>query len=54
MYNETITFYSKNPFNKFEMEDSTISFLEENDICGDQLTIFLKIENNTIINWSFT
>lgn len=54
MYNETITYYSKNPFNKFEMEDSTITFLEENDICGDELTIYLKIEDNKIINWSFT
>ena len=54
MYNETITYYSKNPFNKFEMEDASISYFEENDLCGDALTIFLKIEDNVIEDWSFT
>jgi hypothetical protein len=33
MYNETITYYSKNPFNKFEMENPTISYFEENELC---------------------
>ncbi|MDD2870512.1 MAG: iron-sulfur cluster assembly scaffold protein, partial [Candidatus Gracilibacteria bacterium] len=54
MYNETITYYSKNPFNKFEMENHTISHFEENDLCGDALTVFLKIEDGIIENWSFT
>lgn len=54
MYNETITYYSKNPFNKFEMENPTISYFEENELCWDALTIFLKIEDNKILNWSFT
>ena len=54
MYNETITYYSKNPFNKFEMEENTVSYFEENELCWDALTIFLKIENNIITNWSFT
>lgn len=53
MYNETITYYSKNPFHKFEMDDFTVSHFEENDLCGDALEIFLKIEDNKIINWSF-
>ena len=53
MYNETITYYSKNPFNKFEMENPTISYFEENDLCWDALTIFLKIKDNVIENWSF-
>lgn len=54
MYNETITYYSKNPFNKFEMENPTISHFEENDLCWDALTVFLKIEDGIIENWSFT
>lgn len=54
MYNETITYYSKNPFNKFEMDSPSISYFEENDLCWDALTIFLKIDDNKIINWSFT
>lgn len=54
MYNETITYYSKNPFNKFEMEDATINYFEENDLCWDALTIYLKISDDTIDDWSFT
>jgi hypothetical protein len=33
MYNETITYYSKNPFNKFEMDDATVEYFEENELC---------------------
>ena len=54
MYNETITYYSKNPFNKFEMEKPSISYFEENELCWDALTIFLNIKDNKIENWSFT
>ncbi len=54
MYNEIITYYSKNPFNKFEMEDCTISHFESNELCWDDLTIYIKIKNNKIENWSFT
>jgi len=54
MYNETITYYSKNPFNKFEMENPTIAHFEENDMCWDALTIFLDIQDNKIQDWSFT
>lgn len=54
MYNETITYYSKNPFNKFEMENPSISHFEENDLCWDALTIFLDIKENKINNWSYT
>jgi hypothetical protein len=33
MYNETITYYSKNPFNKFEMDDFDVEHFEENEVC---------------------
>lgn len=54
MYNETITYYSKNPFNKFEMENPTVTFYEENDMCWDFLTIYLKINDDVVEDWSFT
>ena len=54
MYNETITYYSKNPFNKFEMKDSTVDYFEENELCWDDLKVYLKIKDDTVINWSFT
>jgi len=54
MYWETITYYFKNPFNKFEMEDPTVEHYEDNDTCWDSLTIYLKINDWIIENWSFT
>lgn len=53
MYNETITYYSRNPFNKSKLDDYDIKHFEENVVCWDDITIFLKIENNKIKNWSF-
>ncbi len=54
MYNETIIHYSKNPFNKFEIKDCDVKHHEENEICWDDLVIYLKIEDNIIKDWSFT
>ena len=54
MYWETITHYFKNPFNKFEMDNPTIEHYEDNDTCWDSLTIYLKIQNNIIENWSWS
>lgn len=53
MYNENIIYYSKNPFNKFKMNDFSVSYFESNETCWDALEIFLKIEDNIIKDWSF-
>lgn len=45
--------YSKNPINNFAMGDSTIKRHEGNFICGDDITVYLKIENNVINKYSF-
>ena len=54
MHNETITFYSKNPPNKWELDNYDISFWEENRTCGDDLKVYIKIDNWSISDWSFT
>ena len=54
MYNETITFYSKTPPNKGSLESYDISFWEENRTCWDDLKVYIKIDGNTIVDWSFT
>lgn len=54
MTNEIITFYSKTPPNKFEMEKPTIRYKEENRSCSDTIEVFLRIENNIVKDWSFT
>lgn len=53
MYNEIITYYSKNPVNKWVLEDYDIEFWEENRTCWDDLKVYIKIQNNKIIAWSF-
>ncbi len=53
MTNEIITFYSKNPPNRWEMADATIRYKEENRSCSDTIEVFLKIENNILVDWSF-
>ena len=54
MYNETIIFYSKTPPNKWELNSYDISFWEKNRTCGDDLKVFIKLDGDTIIDWSFT
>lgn len=53
MYNETIVFYSKNPPNKGVLSEYDISFWEENRTCGDDLKVYIKLEWDTIKDWSF-
>ncbi|MDD2907791.1 MAG: iron-sulfur cluster assembly scaffold protein [Candidatus Gracilibacteria bacterium] len=54
MYNETITFYSKNPPNKGVLTNFDVKHSEDNSICGDDLEVYLKIENNKIVDFSFS
>ena len=48
-----ISEYNKNPVNNYIMEEYTTSHHEWNFICGDDLTIYLKIKNNIILEFSF-
>jgi len=53
MYNETISFYSKNPPNKWILKDYDIEYWEENRVCWDDLKVYIKIDNDSISDWSF-
>lgn len=53
MYNEIITFYSKTPPNRWVMKDFTVKHFEDNNICWDELEIFLKINDWKILDFSF-
>ena len=53
MYNETITYYAKNPPNKWILDDFDIDFFEDNRTCGDDLRVYIKIDKDKISNWSF-
>ena len=45
--------YNKHPVHNYEMTDCTISHHEWNFICWDDLTVYLKIDNNKVIDFSF-
>lgn len=45
--------YAKNPIQNFKMKDATIQQHEGNFICWDDITIYLKIKNNKIQDYSF-
>lgn len=45
--------YAKNPLCNYTMESPTTSSHEGNFICGDDITVYLKIENSIIIEYSY-
>jgi NifU-like protein involved in Fe-S cluster formation len=49
-----ITEYNKNPVHFYEMEKFDISYHEWNFICWDDITVYLKIKNNTVEEFSFS
>jgi len=53
MYNETITFYSKTPPNRWVMKDFSIKHFEDNSVCWDDLEVYLKISDNKVEDFSF-
>ncbi len=54
MQSETIHFYATNPQHMGEMTECSIRYKEHNRVCGDDIEVFLLVENNVIKKWSFT
>ena len=54
MYNEIITYYSKTPVNKGVLANFSIKYFDKNSICGDDLEVYLIIEDDKIKDYSFT
>ncbi len=54
MHNDTIIYYSKNPTNKWIIEDYNVDYYEENRTCWDDLKVYAKIEDNKVKDWWFT
>ncbi len=54
LYQTQIKEHSKNPFNEGEMQDPTHVLKAYNPLCGDKYSVFLKVEDNTILDASFT
>ncbi len=54
MYNEIVTFYAKTPPNKGVPEHYDVSFWEENRTCGDDLKVYISLDNDgKITSWNF-
>ena len=48
---DLIKAYSSDPINNYAMEDFSISETQDNSICGNTLTVYLKINNQWVIEW---
>ena len=53
MYQEIILDHYRHPHNKGEMKDSTVRTFDTNPLCGDAITIYLKIKHNKIEDVKF-
>ena len=53
IYVEEIIAHYEHPHNKGKMEDADASFHDFNPLCGDDLTIYLKIEDGRIADAKF-
>lgn len=53
MSNEIIQYYSRNAKNRGIMENPTVFHSEENRSCGEDVTVYLKIEDEKFVDFSF-
>lgn len=53
LYQDVIVDHNKHPRNFHEMADASCSAQGVNPICGDQLCVYLKVDNDVIIEASF-
>lgn len=50
LYQEIILDHGKHPHNIGVMDDATHKAMGNNPLCGDKITLFLKIDKNDVIN----
>ena len=53
MYSEKILAYYENPPNKKKIEDAQSSASVDNPLCGDQVNVFLTVENGKVTQAAF-
>lgn len=54
LYQDIILDHGKNPRNHREMPDATHSAEGYNPICGDQITVWLRVDGDVVADASFT
>ncbi|MGC2308712.1 MAG: SUF system NifU family Fe-S cluster assembly protein [Nitrososphaeraceae archaeon] len=53
MYREIILDHYRNPRNKGRISDADVSFHDSNPLCGDEIDIHLKVEDNIVKDIKF-
>jgi len=53
MYRENILEHSREPRNKGKIADATVAHRELNHSCGDEIELYLKIENDKLVDVRF-
>jgi nitrogen fixation NifU-like protein len=53
LYQEIIIDHDRNPRNHYPMEDATATAKGYNPLCGDKLTVYLKVNDKVVENLSF-
>lgn len=53
LYQETILDHNRNPRNHYAMSQATTEAQGFNPLCGDKLTVYLKLKGNLITDLSF-
>lgn len=53
LYQEIIIDHNRNPRNHHAMEDATTHAQGFNPLCGDKLTVYLKLDNDVVADVSF-
>jgi nitrogen fixation NifU-like protein len=48
IYKEVILDHYKNPRNKHEMADATVSCTQNNPLCGDEITVLARVQNGDL------
>ena len=54
IYRENILDHYKNPHNHGEMDNADIKFTESNPLCGDVITINLKLGDHKVVDVKFS
>lgn len=53
MYAEEIIAYYEHPENKYKMNDASWSYSDFNPVCGDKITVYIKVDEDKIKKMSF-
>jgi len=54
MQSDTIHFYATNPQHRGKIQDADITYTESNRICGDIITVYLRVQERMIKEWTFS